>query len=158
MANDGGLMAKLEQWMADTLAALTSGGEAVFKTADIWKYQIATTAGGIEAFDRYEPFAFVSYQLDDTAREGDNDLRQVLNFAVLIGVVSKSPGVARTGNSRNLGTSKIRDFVITAFDSQRPDDESIKCDEFYYAGGFVVFDSPKRHAIQMNFEVSQLTT
>ena len=158
MANDGGLMAKLEQWMADTLAALTSGGAAVFKTADTWKHQIAAGAGGMDAFDRYEPFAFVSYQSDDSAREGDNDLRQVLEFAVLIGVVSKSSGVARSGYRRNLGTSKIRDLVVAAFDQQRPDDESIKCDEFYYTGGFEVVDSPKCHALQMNFEVSQLTT
>ncbi len=158
MANDSGLMAKLEQWMADTLAALTSGGEAVFKTADVWKHQVAVTAGGIEAFERYAPFAFVAYQSTDTAREGDNDLRQVLEFAVLIGVVSKSKGVARTGNTRNLGTSKIRDLVIAAFDQQRPDDVSIVCDEFYYTGGAEVLDSPKRHALQMNFEVSQLTT
>jgi len=156
MANDGGLMAVLEQWMADILAAMTSGGKAVFKTADVWRHQVGATSGGIEAFDRYEPFAFVSYQSADAAREGDYDLRQVLEFAVLIGVVSKSPGDARTGSSGNLGTSKIRDLVIAAFDKQRPDDESIECDEFYYTGELEIFDSPKRHAIQMNFEVSQV--
>lgn len=157
MANDGGLIAKLEQWMADTLAAITdSNGDDVFKKADIWKHQVAATEGGMQAFTKYEPFAFVAYMSGDAAREGDYDLRQVLEFAVLIGVESKSNGVARFGDGNNLGTSKIRDLVIAAFDKQRPSDETITCDEFYYTGEVEVFDSPKHHAIQMTFEVSQL--
>lgn len=159
MANDSGLMAKLEQWMADQLAALTKsvGGEVVFKTADIWKHQISAGQAGMEAFARYEPFAFVSYQSADAAREGGYDLRQVLEFAVLIGVESKAKGVARFGDGNHLGTSKIRDLVITLFDRKHPAGE-FNCDEFYYTGEIEVFDSPKRHAIQMNFETSQLTT
>ncbi len=156
MANDGGLMAQLEQWFADTLAALTNGGNAVFKTAEVWKHQIAASKGGIEAFGRYEPFAFVSYQSADGAREGDYDLRQVLGFAILIGVESRSVGVARFGNSNNLGTSKIRDLVIAAFDKQHPGG-GLACDDIYYTGEIEVFDSPKRHCIQMNFETSYLT-
>ena len=68
MANDGGLMAALEQWMADQLAALTSSGELVFKTAEVWKHQIGPTKAGMEAFARYDPFAFVSYMSTDSAR------------------------------------------------------------------------------------------
>jgi len=157
MANDGGLIAKLEQWMADTLKALQDSGKDVFRTVDVWKHQISAGKGGMEAFDRYEPFAFVSYQSTDSAREGDHDLRQVLEFAVLIGVQSKVDGVARFGDDNNLGTSKIRDLVIAAFDKQRPSDAQITCDEFYYTGDVEVVDSPKRHAIEMTFEVSQLT-
>ena len=157
MANDGGLIAKLEQWLADTLAALTNNDKKVFNTAEVWKHQIAATKSGMEAFPRYEPFAFVSYQSDDAAREGDYDLRQVIEFAILIGVESKSDGVARFGDADHLGTSKIRDLVIAALDRKHPGDD-LTCDEFYYTGGIEVFDSPKRHAIQMNFETSQLTT
>lgn len=157
MANDGGLMATLEQWFADTLAAMTEGGNDVFKTAEVWRHQISASKGGFEAFDRYEPFAFVAYQSADAAREGDYDLRQVLEFAILIGVESKYDGVARTGNTVNLGTSKIRDLVIAAFDHQHPGGE-FTCDEIYYTGEIEILDSPKRHAIQMQFEISQITT
>lgn len=155
MANDGGLIAQLEQWMADTLAALTSGGKDVFNTADIWKHQIAATKGGMQAFTRYEPFAFVSYQGADAAREGGSDLRQVIEFAVLIGVESRSAGDARVGDDNNLGTSKIRDLVIAAFDKVHPGG-ALTCDEFYYVGEVEVFDSPKMHAIQLNFECSKI--
>jgi len=151
MANDGGLVAKLEQWFADTLAALT-----VFRTADIWRHQISATKSGMEAFPRYEPFAFVSYQSVDAAREGGYQLRQVLEFAILIGVESKTDGVARFGDSNNLGTSKLRDLVIAAFDKKHPG-SGLKCDEIYYTGDIEVFDSPKRHMLQMTFETSFLT-
>jgi len=156
MANDGGLMAKLEQWLADTLAALQNDGDSVFKTADVWRHQIAATSGGMEAFERFAPFAFVSYMSVDAAREGGYDLRQVLEFAILIGVNSKSDGVARTGDANNLGTSKLRDLVIAAFDRKHPG-SGFTCDEFYYTGEVEVFDSPKRHAIQMHFETSYIT-
>lgn len=156
MPNDSGLMAKIEQWMADQLAALTDSGKAVFNTADIWKHQVAAGQAGMEAFARYQPFAFVSYQSADGAREGDYALRQVLEFAVLIGVESKSEGVARFGDGSHLGTSKIRDLVINLFDRTHPAG-GLTCDEFYYTGEIEIFDSPKRHAIQMNFETSQIT-
>ena len=159
MPNDGGLMAQLEQWLADTLALLTYGDEAkaVFKTAAVWRHQLSASKSGMEAFARYEPFAFVSYQSADGAREGDYDLRQVLEFAVLIGVKSKADGVARFGDANHLGTSRIRDLVIAALDKTHPGG-SLTCDEFYYTGEIEVFDSPKLHAIQMNFETSQITT
>lgn len=157
MANDGGLMASIEELMVAVLAALVSGGKDVFKTAAVWKHQISATEGGMEAFSRYEPFAFVSYMSADAAREGGYDLRQVLEFAVLIGVESKAVGVARFGDSNNLGTSKIRDLVIAAFDKKHPGG-GLTCDDFYYTGEIEVFDSPKQHAIQMHFETSKLTT
>jgi len=158
MANDGGMMAKIEQWFVDTLAALASGGNNVFKTTDIWKHQISASKSGLEAFSRYAPFAFVSYQDAEGKREGDNDLRQVLAFAILIGVESKSDGVARTGNSRHLGTSKIRDLLITAFDQKRPDSEfAYAIDPFYYIDDVEVIDLTKKHAIRMVFECSFMT-
>lgn len=151
MANDGGIIALLEQWMADTLKALD-----LFKTVDVWRHQIAAGSGGMEVFTRCAPFAFVSWQSTGAAREGGNDLRQILEFAILIGVESKSAGLARFGSSRKKGTSAIRDLVIAAFDKKRPDGGAFTCDEFYYTGDFEVLDQPNRHAIQMNFEVSQL--
>jgi len=156
MPNDGGLLAVLEQWFADQLAALTSGGMMVFKTADVWRHQVGPTAGGLEAFVRYAPFAFVSYQSDDAAREGDYDLRQVFEVAVLIGTESKSDGVARTGDASRLGTSKLRDLVITLFDRKDPGG-GLGCDEVYYTGAVEVVDSPRCHALQLTFEISKLT-
>lgn len=157
MPNDGGLIAVLEQWLADTLAALQHEGSLVFKTAEVWKHQIAASAGGYEKADGFAPFAFVGYLSGESAREGDNDLREVLEFGILVGCKSKYPGVARFGDADDLGTSKIRDLVIAAFDQKRPDDEEIECDEFYYTGDNEIFDSPVRHMIQMNFEVSKIT-
>jgi len=156
MANDGSLISQLEQWMVDTLAALTFNDKNVFKTAEVWEHQIAATQSGMQAFTRYQPFVFVSRRDVDTAREGGYDLRQVLEFAVLIGVESKSKGVARHGDSRHLGTSKIRDLVIAAFEKKHPAGE-LTCDEFYYTGEVEVFEAPKLHAVQMHFETSQLT-
>jgi hypothetical protein len=157
MANDGGLMAVLEQWMADTLAALQDGGADVFKTADIWRHQLAGTGGGLEASSRYAPFAFISYQGAKSAREGDNDLRQIFEFAVLIGAESAIDGIARFGDGAHLGTSKIRDLIIALFDKKRPDDAEITCDEFYYIDEIEILDMPRKHWVQLNFEVSQLT-
>lgn len=156
MPNDGGLIAILEQWFADQLAALELEGEAVFKTADVWHHQVAATSGGMEAFERYSPFAFVGYKSADAAREGDYDLRQVLEFAILIGVKSKEPGVARFGDANHLGTSKLRDLVIALFDRKHPG-EGFGCDDIYYTGDMEVFDAPDRHAIEMTFETSFLT-
>jgi len=158
MANDGGLIAKLEEWFAARLAALTEtdGGPAVFKTADLWKNQIAASKAGLEAFGRYEPFAFVSYQSADAAREGGYSLRQVLEFVILIGVESKEDGIARYGDDNNLGVSKIRDLVIELFDRKHPGGE-LECDEIYYTGDVEVLDAPKKYMIQMTFETSFLT-
>ncbi len=157
MANDGGIIATLEQWFADQLAALQNNSKNVFETAEVWKHQVSASAGGVEAFARHAPFAFTSYQSDRSAREGDRDLREILEIAVFIGVVSKHKGVARVGNSNNLGTSKIRDFVITLFDKQHPG-EAFDCDEIYYMGSVEVVDSTKTHAIQMTFETSRMNT
>jgi len=155
MANDDGLIAKLEQWMADTLAALQSDGADVFKTAEVWKHQVAVGGSGSESFTSHQPFAFVGYLAADAAREGDNDLREVLEFGVLIGVESKHPGVARIGDANNLGISKIRDLVIAAFDRNHPGG-SIECDPFYYTGDIKFVETDKRCAIQMHFECSNL--
>ena len=156
MANDEGLIAQLEQWFADTLKALLHNGEEVFKTAEVWKHQTAASKSGLEAFGRYTPFAFVSYSGADAAREGGYDLRQVINIAILIGVKSRSDGVARIGDANHLGISKIRDLVIAAFDRQHPG-AGLKCDEIYYTGEVEVLDSSKRYAVEMKFETSYLT-
>ena len=157
MANDGSLISTLEQWFADTLAALQYGGAAVFRTADVWKHQIAATEGGMEKFEQFAPFAFVSRRDNDAAREGDNDLRQVLEFAILIGQSNKRPGAARTGDADDLGTSKIRDLVIVCFEkTNKHPGGSFACDEIYYTGDIEVLDSRSRHLIQITFETSFL--
>ncbi len=71
MANDGGMLAKLEQWIADTMAALQNGGVDVFKTTEVWKHQIGVGQSGVESFDAYEPFAFCAYARVRADRQGD---------------------------------------------------------------------------------------
>lgn len=156
MSNDGGLIATLEQWFADTLAALAIDTVLVFKTAQVWRHQVSATAGGIEALDRYEPCAFVSYFNDSAAREGGYDLREVLEFTILVGRQSKEPGVARYGSATELGVSKIRDLVIACFDRKHPG-ATFACDEIYYTGSSEVYDSPKQYVIEMHFETSKMT-
>ena len=156
MSNDNGLISRLEQWFADELAALTIETVKVFRTADVWKFQIAAVKGGLEAFERYAPFAFVSFLSADGAREGDYDLRQVLEFAIVIGVASNVDGAARFGDAMHLGIGKIRDLVIALFDKQHPGG-SLTCDEIYYTGEIILVDAPKVFAIQMHFETSFLT-
>ena len=152
MANDGGMLARLEQRVADILAALQNGGKDVFKTADVWKHQIAVGQSGVESFDRYEPFAFCAYARARADRQGGRDLRQVFEFVLLIGVGSKNPGVCRMGDANNLGTSKIRELVIKALDGEHPGD-GFSCDEFKYNGEIEFIDLPKKHGIAMHFEI-----
>ena len=152
MANDGGMLAKLEQRIADTLAALQVDEADVFKTADVWKHQIAVGRSGVESFDGLEPFAFAAYSRVDADRQGDYDLRQIFEFAVLIGVGSKEAGVCRMGDGSSLGTSKIRELVIAALDGVHPGD-GFSCDEFKYVGEVEFIDLPKKHAIEMHFQI-----
>lgn len=153
MANDGGLIATLEQWFADQIATITSDSETVFRTADIWRHQVGASRGGMEAFERYAPFAFVGYFATDAGREGDYDLKEVLEFAILIGVTDSQAGNARVGDARRLGVSKLRDLVIAQFDKQHPGSE-FDCDEIYYTKDFEVLDTPDKYAIEMRFETS----
>lgn len=152
MTNDGGMLAKLEQWIADTLAALQNGEANVFKTADVWKHQIGVGRSGIESFDSLEPFAFAAYARVNADRQGNYDLRQIFEFAVLIGVGSKEDSVCRMGDANNLGTSKIRELVIAALNDVHPGD-GFSCDEFKYVGEVEFVDLPKKHAIEMFFEI-----
>ena len=156
MANDGSLLSKLEQFVADTLAALTSGGSAVFKTADVWRHQLAAGGSGFESLGRHSPCAFVSYTAAEAAREGGNELREVIEFAILIGVEHKNPGTARIGSTNVNGTSKLRDLVIALFESKHPG-ESLTCDEIYYTGDREIFDAPTQHVIELHFETSKMT-
>jgi len=156
MSNDGGLIAKLEESFVTVLAALQNDSIDVFKTADHWRHQVGAVGGGLDAFPRFAPFAFVGYQEDDTAREGGHDLREIPTIHILIGTYNDQPGVARIGDADHLGVSKIRDLVIAAFESQTPAGD-LGCDESYYIGSVTVVDAEKRHAIEMAFEISKIT-
>jgi hypothetical protein len=153
--HDGGLMASLAQWIVNALAALQYEGVSVFNSAELWRHQILPTAGDAD-IEALKCFAFVNYMDDDTAREGDKDLREIPTFDILVGVSSKVAGVCKWGDATHLGTSRIRDLIIDLFDKKRPDDETVVCDEFYYAGSVTVLDRPRSHVIQMSFEVSQM--
>jgi len=163
MANDGSETSIIEQWLADTLAALTDSGSAlpgnkVFKTADLWTGQVSAEKSGAEAFIRYAPFAFVSYIPSDAFREGGDDQRLALDFAVAIGVTSKYPGVARFGDTGFLGANKIEQLVIDAIDHQRPSSDSVKCDDLKFQGSILVIDRPKVRQVQLNFTADRTGT
>ena len=158
MANDGGTLALHAQWMVDTLTALTYGGKKVFKTVELWRHQIKLAGSGAESFTRYAPFAFVGYMESGAGREGGNELRQVPGYGVLIGLESREDGVAMWGDGSYLGVSRVRDLVIAAFESKRPAfGGQATCDEFYYVGDSKAIDAPKRCALEMYFETSQMT-
>jgi hypothetical protein len=156
MANDGGLIALLEAWMVTVLDALQSGGANVFRNVDVWKHQVKVGGSGAESFTEYQPFAFVAYLEADGVREGGDDLREILEFGVMIGIESVEAGVARIGDDDNLGISKIRDLVIAAFDRKHPGG-TLTTDEFYYTGDTKLVDTPKRCSIEMYFECSKMT-
>jgi len=155
MANDGGMVAKLEQRIADILAALTVDDVLVFKKALVWKWQLSPDAGGIEKFSELSPFAFVGFLSAEAVREGGYDLKQQLEFGIMVGIESKGDGIARTGDATHLGISKIRELVIAALDRQHPG-SGFNCDDFSYEGETVWVDFPKRFAIQMNFTINWL--
>ncbi len=151
IGTDLGEVARIEQWIVDTLAALTDdNNKAIFKTVEIWKHQVAATKAGFEAFGRHAPFAFPSYDYTDGAREGDYDLRQAFVFSIMIGNTSKADGIARTGNANKIGTLKMRDLVIAALDHKHPG-AGFDCDDLHYLRDIEIVDMPKTHALQMQF-------
>ncbi|HBR19595.1 MAG TPA: hypothetical protein DD726_05200 [Phycisphaerales bacterium] len=157
MANDGGIIATIEQAMADVLKVIQHNAVDVFETAEPWNYQIDVSEGGLEAFGKYSAFSFPRYMPPTSAgREGDGDLKQVLRFGILIGKESKVKGVARTGNAGQIGISKIRDLVIAALDNWHPG-EGFLCDPFHYITDELEVDTPTRYALIMYFEANMIT-
>ena len=152
MANDGGIMALIEVKVAEALAALQHSGAAVFKTAEVWNYQIYSDKGGVDKFVSYAPFAFVAFQPPDSAREGGYDLREKLVFAVAIGTASKKRGVARIGDATHLGISMIYDLTIKSLDGFAPD--GIECDPLYFAGSELTVETPRAYAMELYFAVN----
>jgi len=156
MALDDGMISKIEAYFVAQLRALEYDDNKVFRDAndsvDHWKFQLAGGKGGLEAFERFAPFAFVSYMETDSAREGGKDLRQIPTIDVLIGVSNKYPGVARLGDATTLGCSKIRDLVIALFENVQPTD--IACDEIRYISDIITVETEKLFAMQLKFELS----
>ena len=154
MAKAKGMTARLEDWIAGILVALTDADDdLVFKTSEPWKHQLES---GMESFTRFEPFAFTSYWPADAAREGGYDLREILRFSVLLGVESKSKGTARRGDDNNLGASMIRDLTIAALDGQHPG-AGFDCDELFFTGETELVDSAKRYATELHFQANWLS-
>jgi hypothetical protein len=167
MANDGGLISVLAQWMADELYALIYNDNPVFKrevagkspkSADLYRHQVGATKAGIEASERFAPFAFVAAGDENADRAGGYDLLRRPQLRVFLGTVSKEDGVALWGDGTQLGINKITDLVIALFDKKRPSDTSITCEDFYYDGFYEILDAPKIQWRQLNFEVGQLPT
>ncbi len=148
MAKIKGMTAKLIEWMASILAALKDAdGELVFKEAERYEHQLES---GLESFTSHAPFAFVSTFPADPGREGDYDLKDILQFAVLIGVESKKPGIAFYGDDNNLGASRIRDLVIKTLEDKHPG-EGYACGELEFFGETEMADTPKRYATELHY-------
>ncbi len=155
MAKTKGMTARIEDYIVGVLAALKDGDkESVFETAEVWKHQLKS---GSESFMGLEPFAFVSYWPADAAREGDYDLRQVLMFSILIGLESKTDGIARVGDNNHLGASRIRDLVVDAIEDAHPGAE-FNCDELEFVSETEIVDSPKKYATELHFQCNWLNT
>jgi len=144
--NDGALTSRLEQAVADRLASL-----GVFRTADVWRHQVAASSGGREAFARYAPFAFVSAVPATPDREGDGDLRRVIEIAVLVGVDARSAGDARCGDATRQGTAALSESVIAALDRWHPG-SGFDCDDLHLTDESEVLDAEKQHAVATIFQ------
>lgn len=152
MSNDGGSTVLIEQKMADALEALK-----VFKTADIWKYQVSVDQGGISAFQAFAPYAFTKFEPPtDSSREGDGDLNQHLRFAVMLGQTSKERGDARIGNAKTPGISKLRDIVIDLFNDWHPG-EGFDCDDFKYDGEELDVEGAFVYCLTVYFKANRIT-
>jgi len=158
MANDGGSTAKIEQAMADELKNIKNGGVDVFKTADVWKYQITVNqAGGVEGFPQHTPFAFAAFRPPtDFSREGDGDLSQKLRFGIFLGQTSKEAGVARIGDANHIGISLMCDLVIDLFDLWHPG-EGFDCDNFRFDGEAEEVDTPYAYGLTVFFIANRIT-
>lgn len=160
MANDGSIMVTVEQAIADILAALEVGvdpdNKPVFKTAAVWDYQIAPGNGGIEAFVKYAPFAFVAFLAPEGKREGDYDLNEQLVFAVALGTVSKGVGDARKGDAKNFGISRLYDETIKALD--RKDVSDGLCGDLSFFDSEKLLETSKSYCLQLYFKASLIRT
>lgn len=147
-----GYNSRLEDSFAAQLAALTYGGEPVFKTAQAWKHQLKSFTESILGIS---PFAFVGYSPKPPEREGDYDLCQKLRFEILYGEESKEDGVARRGDATHLGGLLIRDLIIAALEDFHPG-STFDCDDFYLVDEVEYYDAPKKYIGGLIFEAKKL--
>jgi len=151
MANDGSIMVQVEKFIADRLASLVKPDESkVFKKAVAWDYQIDPTKGGIEAFVKYAPFAFVSFLPPDFTRQGDYDLDEKLIFCIALGTVSGKDGVARKGDADNYGISKLYDLTVAAIDRVHPGVTG--CNDLHIFDTALVSETKRSYCLQLYFE------
>ena len=152
MAIEKGITAKLEDWIASGLSALEYDGSAVFSNAKPWEHQYPV---GPESLKNKGRIAIVRYEPTNAAREGDYNLRDILEFSVAIVVSVPSKGINRRGNSKHLGASKIRDLVIDNLDGSHPGD-GFNCDELYYVGEANSSDTPEYYLTYLFFRINQM--
>jgi len=119
MANDGGMVARLEAAVVERLKTLQNEGVDVFKTVDHWRHQIGIGNSGIASFERFAPFAFVKWRPESPQREGDYDLNQKLTIAVAIGQINTQDGDARIGSADKIGISLMHSLVVNLLDGWR---------------------------------------
>jgi hypothetical protein len=155
MSNDGGTMAKVEEFIVDTLAALEYNGVKVFKTADHWDGQIGQEDSGKESFERYTPFAFVKGFHNDPDFEGDRDLKQSFRFAVCVGQSAKTSKLSRIGDDKNLGVSMLHDLVIDAINGKHPG-SGIQTECLFFDGASEVVDGKNKYAEELQFKADYI--
>lgn len=140
-----GLITAIEKAFIDDLKTFN-----IFKTIDHWKHQISAGQGGVEAFDKYAPFAFVSYAPPaDSSREGDGDLNQHLRFGIALGARSKEAGAAR------VLVHLWRDSLVPSFDRWHPG-EGFGCDDFYFDDDQVQIDTDHRYSMNIYFKANYI--
>jgi hypothetical protein len=155
MANDSGKIAEIEAAIVSMIAAATLSGDVVFRTVDHWAWQIT----GPDSWKAYTPFAFVSYAgTSETAPEGDHDLRQRMEFAVLIGTeISGDPEAARIGkgtdaSKRQLGISRLKDIVLGVLQELKPTNVT-GVEYLEFTGDTVAMSESNRCALELRFVV-----
>ena len=156
MADDNGIIADLELAIATSLAAITLSSNKVFRTVDVWRFQIASP----DDFKRYAPFAFVEYDGDGRSRwEGDHDLNVKLVFAIRVGIESSKKkegariGTGTNAQKRQLGFSRLRDLIITDLQAKRLTTTDNKQESMEYVGSEPVWSEPNRFAAIMRFAI-----
>jgi len=126
VATDGSLASQVEDWLVDTIVAITDSG-AVFEAVEV----AAWDGSDEEAID------FVNTHLSDGKRDlavqvrFNRDVAEPLEeglvrrngqYDVWVGIKNRRPGTARRGDGTKPGTNRMRELLINALHNKRPVD------------------------------------
>lgn len=157
MAKTKGMTSRIEDWAIAILAALKDGDDDdVFTNTDPWsstdKIEVL-----IESLKKFPRAAIVGCGFYSPKREGGYDLNQQLLLEVMVSVTSREAGVARRGDDKHLGGSRIYDLVVAAFENVHPGD-GFNCDEFHFAADRVMLDLPRHYIVEILFTANWINT